>query len=130
MNLNRNDIKLTTLKNEFFYDGNNVTAKLLATLKIPDVLYDIFGDFPIVVKATAKCHEDDKYDKKTGERIALARAESKAYRLLSNELQRRWDYVLEAIETLNPVRIAFIEKANNCVEHNTRYCKELVKDSE
>ena len=127
MNLDRNDIKLTTLGTEYFYDGNNVTAKLAATLKTPDVLSEIFGYFYIVVKATAKCHEDDTYDKNVGERIALARAEAKAYRLLSNELQRRWNHVLDAIEVLSPVKAAFQEKADNCVEHNARYTKELVK---
>lgn len=127
MNLDRNDIKLTTLDTEYFYDGNNVTAKLAATLKTPDVLSEIFGYFYIVVKATAKCHEDDTYDKSVGERIALARAEAKAYRLLSNELQRRWNHVLDAIETLSPVKADFQEKADNCFEHNARYCKELVK---
>ena len=127
MNLDRNDIKLTTLNTQYFYDGNNVTVKLSATLKTPEVLAEIFGPFYIVVKATAKCHEDDAYSKSVGERIALARAESKAYRLLSNDLQRRWKYVLDAVEVLAPVKDAFQDKADNCVEHNERYTKNLVK---
>ena len=125
MNLDRNDIKMTTVSTEFYYNGDNVTVELHAALKTPEVFTYVFGPFYKVVKATAKCRPGDAYDKRTGEKIALARAEAKAYRQLSNEIDRRWKYMLEALETLKPVKDAFQEKAENSIEHNTRYVDEL-----
>lgn len=125
MNLDRNDIKMRTVSKQFYYNENNVTVELVCTLVTPDLFTEVFGPFYKVVKATAKCHADDKYDKTLGEKIALARAESKAYRLLTNEMKRRWNYLFETIEAVTPLRDAFYEKAENSIEHNERYVKEL-----
>lgn len=125
MNLDRSDIKMSTIETKYFYNGDNVTCELFATLKTPDVFDALFGPIVKVVKATAKCHPDDGYNKKLGERIALARAESKAYRQLANEMNRRYEYVVEAIETLAPYRLAFNEKAEKCISHNAEYIKQI-----
>lgn len=125
MYLDRNDIKMTTVSTEYYYNGDNVTVELRATLKTPEVFTYVFGPFYKVVKATAKCKPGDAYDKRLGEKMALARAEAKAYRQLSNEIDRRWKYVLEALEALKPIKESFQEKAENSIEHNARYVDEL-----
>lgn len=125
MNLDRNDIKMSTIETNYYYNGNNVTCELVATLKAPEVFNNIFGSIFKVVKATAKCHEDDKYSVECGEKIALARAESKAYRQLNNEISRRWDYLLEAVESLLPYKKDFDAKAEKSIEHNAKYVSEL-----
>ena len=125
MNLDRNDIKMSTINKVFYYNGNNVTVELFATLKTPDAMSDILGQFYKVVKATAKCHPEDVFSVAKGEKMALARAESKAYAQLSNELYRRWNHVTDALDSLTPLRDAFYEKANGCVEHNERYVRNL-----
>lgn len=125
MNLDRNDFKMSTISTKYYYNGDNVTVELAASLTAPNVFYPIFGYIYKVVKATAKCNPEDTYDKQMGEKIALARAEAKAYRQLCDEMKRRWKYVLEAIETLAPLKASFEEKTNNCVEHNERYVDAL-----
>lgn len=125
MNLDRNDIKMSTVETNYYYNGDNVTCELVATLKAPEVFDNIFGPIFKVVKATAKCHKDDTYNQECGEKIALARAESKAYRQLNNEINRRWDYLLEAVEALLPYKMAFAAKAEKSIEHNATYVSEL-----
>lgn len=125
MNLDRTDIKMSTLETNYYYNGNNVTCELFATLKTPDVFTALVGPIMKVVKATAKCHKDDTYSKELGERIALARAESKAYRQLANEMNRRYEYVVDAIESLAPYRMDFNHKAAKSISHNTEFVKIL-----
>lgn len=125
MNLDRNDIKMSTIEQKFYYNGNNVTAEVVATLTVPDVFSNVFGPFYKVVKATAKCHPDDAYSVAVGEKMALARAEAKAYTQLANEMNRRWHWLEDALKALTPLRYDFMAKAANCVEHNEKYVAEL-----
>ena len=129
MNLDRNDFKMRTVATEYFYNGNCVTVKLRAVFVVPVAFYSIFG-FDMVqqtVKATAKCNPDDVYNIELGEKMALARAEARAYKLLSNKLNRMWQKAFETLEALKPLKDAFNEKAKNCAEHNAKYVDNLSK---
>lgn len=125
MNLDRNDIKMTTVSTEYYFNGNNVTCELVATLKAPEVFNAMFGFMAKCVKATAKCMEGDTYNEELGKKMALARAESKAYRQLANEMNRRWDETIDALETLASYRADFNAKAEKSIQHNDEYVKEL-----
>lgn len=125
MNLDRKDIKLSTLNTQYYYTGNNVTCELCVTTTAPEAFKELIGGVFMVVKATAKCHKDDTYNRKCGEKIALAKAEAKAYRLVSNEINRKWSRITDMIETLYPYKEAFTEKAEKSINHNAEYIKGL-----
>ena len=127
MNLDRNDIKMSTLSTEYYYNGKNVTCELMATINAPYEFDVIFENeiFTVKVKATAKCHDDDVYNKTCGKKIALAKAESKAYRILANMINRKWAALMDAIETLYPCKEGFVAKAEKSIAHNNEYIKEL-----
>ena len=127
-NFDKSDIKLSFDETNFYCDGNNVTCELVVGFNAPMAFYLNLGSPYIKVKATAKCHPDDVFSYEKGKKIALAKAESRAYRLMKNELLRRWSSLLDNIEALAPLKNAFIDKALSCVEHNDKYIKGITND--
>lgn len=72
---------------------------------------------------TAKCNKDDKFDFEIGKKIALARAESKAYKVnkkVCNDIINNCENRLKEL-------IPFRDKAIGCIEHNKEYIANISK---
>lgn len=125
MNFDRTNIKVETIDTTYYYNGNNVTVEILVKAKMPEVLTSLVGVIYKTVKATAKCHAEDKYDRKMGEKMALARAEAKAYDQVANVINTAYDELTDALTSLKPIVEEFNAKAEKSVAHNETYVKEL-----
>lgn len=125
MNFDRTNIKVETISTIYYYNGNNVTAEIIVAAKMPEALAALVGVVYKTIKATAKCHAEDNYDKKIGEKMALARAEAKAYRQVANTINTAYYELNDALISLKPIIEEFNAKAEKSVAHNDRYVKEL-----
>lgn len=74
-------IKVSFSKPVFIHNKMNTVCKLKYQVNIP---YFIFGE----VTTVSKCSPGDKYDERTGERVALARAEVKARGIVKDKMNR------------------------------------------
>lgn len=74
-------IKVSFGKPVFIYSKMNTVCKLRYQVDTP---YFIFGE----VTTVSKCNPGDKYDERTGERVALARAEVKARGIVKDKINR------------------------------------------
>lgn len=72
----------------------------------------------------ARLHIDDKFDYETGCRIALAKAERKAYKKIGKILEEEYKSLAKLINNL----ASFISKAKIMVKHNTEYIEKLTKN--
>ncbi len=131
-NLDMTNIKMSVVDTKYYFNGDNVTCEVVAELKAPETLYRRLFDYwatPLTVKATAKCHPDDKYSVAKGKKIAQAKAEGKAYIQMKNLILRKWDMLLDDIEALAPVKDKFVDKAIRCDEHNKSYISRITDDN-
>lgn len=123
--LDRSDIKLVVAHKEYYYNGNNVTCKAYYYVKMPLILENMIGTINDNVIATAVCHKDDTYVKEIGEKIALAKAESKAYskvrKKMSNTLKMLFGPMVIAVEMAN----CFYTKAFRACSHNHEYINRI-----
>lgn len=65
----------------------------------------------------AKCSPEDKYDEKTGKRLAFARAETKAFKFYNNQLSNSakvHSIIVEDVKNL-------CEKLDKQIAHNKKY---------
>lgn len=129
INFNVNDLKLSVLDTKYYFNGENVTAIVKVVLDAPYEFMELFGSIYFEVKDVAKCHPDDTYDRELGMRVARAKAEARAYRLAKDAVIRRWNGVLDTIESLAPLKTRFIDKAERCDEHNREYIKQITHDN-
>lgn len=130
MNFDIKKIKLTENGVRFFHNGRNTTCEYSYYLNIPEQIVEGTGlvmSYPLfdVIKATVKCHNDDKYDEKLGEELALAKAEARAYKLVKNKLLRMIDYMRDLHESFLPLVEEFAEKADRSIEHNMKYMERI-----
>lgn len=123
--LNKNSIKLYVEATNYYYDKNNVTCKAVFNVDMPDILRALIGGISGVVKATAFCAEDDVYNKTIGEKIALAKAESYAYKRANAMLTKRLKLIEDIICLNEPLVEDFSNKAKNCIEHNSNYIETI-----
>lgn len=128
MNFDIKNIKLTNCGANFFYNGKNTTCEYHYYLRLPDELENIIGWFNGVCKATVKCHDEDTYDVELGEKLALAKAEARAYRLVSNDLIRRMERLNDLYNSSMVLVEEFTEKAANASEHNLKYIKSMTDE--
>ena len=119
--LDRKDIKLNAQAEAYFYDKNNITCQVVYELNMPTLLTRLVGQIFGRSKATAFCDAEDTYDETIGKKIALAKAESRAYAAAKKELIKRIESIEDAIYTVEPILTAFADKADACIEHNTEY---------
>lgn len=129
MNFNKSNVKMTVFNTNYYFNGDNVTAEVNVCLDAPEKFYELFGNCYMIVKAVAKCSPYDKYSLEKGKQVARAKAEGRAYRLIKNELIRRWNSVIDTMESLAPLKANFIEKAENCEAHNKEYVKRITGDT-
>lgn len=101
----------------------NVACKLSGILKFPFVdiedepLYRYAFNKHIEAVGVATCSPDDKFDENRGKRIALAKAENKAYNLAKKYLVGYQRF----LEDTNEAVIDFYEKAARATKHNKEY---------
>lgn len=119
--LDAKNIKLIVTDAKYYYNKNNVTCKACYSLKTPSVLWSLIGNICGCVKATAYCDADDTYNKEIGNKIALAKAESKAYEKAKAELTKRITLIENIIYASEPLIEDFSNKTGAFIEHNKNY---------
>lgn len=108
-------IKLSFGAPTFEINGTTTTCNLPV---YPSVC---LGQNAFVSIASATLKEGDTYDEAIGKKVALAKAESHAYRVIAAVLKREIIDLESLIQSAN----RFIEKANGVVEHNQNYINQF-----
>ena len=114
-----NEIKIRF--NEPQYTINEIRGTVICTLTYsvvyPDCLSSLFKNNVYTVKAKAKTCIDDIFDEKTGKRVALAKAESKAYINVGKQCFKHCGNLGKMYDKL----YAFYAKAIGVIDHNDKY---------
>lgn len=108
-------IKLSFGTPSFSIEGTTTTCHL------PVRPSDSLGEGMFVSIASATLKEGDTYDEAIGKKVALAKAESHAYRVIAAVLKKEIIDLESLIQSAN----RFIEKANGVVEHNQNYINQF-----
>lgn len=114
-------MKLRVLKTEIKRSKNITTCYLTVILNdngklVKPTLKTFIGE--------AKCH-DEPYDFKTGKRIALARAEIKAYKYFKEGIKNAMDVSKKLYEESSELH----DKLEKQITHNKVYLKDIVSGS-
>lgn len=104
-------MKITFIKKNFNIEDNYVICTLYCHCSI--------GNFFVAEKA--RCNKGDKFDANIGMKIALARAEMKAYKVANKEIKIKYERFKKKTDELKE----FIDKANHCIKHNKEYIKKI-----
>jgi hypothetical protein len=108
-------------------NGNEVTCELLYYIDAPNEYHQIFGSIVGKTVGVAKCHPDDTFSEETGRKIALAKAEAKAYLQAKREMEKRWAKVVDTLNGLEDMFSDFTEKAVRAAEHNKEYIERITQ---
>jgi hypothetical protein len=108
-------------------NGNEVTCELLYYIEAPNEYHQIFGFIVGKTLGVAKCHPDDTFSEETGRKIALAKAEAKAYLQAKREMEKRWANVVNTLNGLEDMFSDFTEKAVRAAEHNKEYIERITQ---
>lgn len=92
-----------------------------------DFLHDRFKG---VSTGIAVCHENDTFDAEKGEKIARAKAETKAYFKASKALIGTIRKQAEALQKVSDAVYAFTVKTAGNSEHNALYIKKLTQSQQ
>lgn len=106
-------MKITFLEKNFRIVNNHVVCNLFC--------YCAMNKFLVVGEAT--CNKEDKFDANIGMKIALARAEMKAYHFVNKTMKAKYEQYKKKTNELKE----FIDKANHCIEHNKEYIKKITE---
>ena len=123
MNYNRNNFKLRFEKErtQFFVNEKKgtVSCVVMAYLNTPYSWGSpvIIGGQTIKGTGVAKCHADDTFDIERGKRIAMAKAENKAYLKAVSYLEAQQEHLM----FMNKAIVDFTEKAYHQCAHNVDY---------
>ena len=110
-----NPIKLSIKRTEYITDNKTYTKCILSCrLKGQDLL-------PIT--AIARIKENDKFDFELGCKIALAKAERKAYKYVRDVIKSEFKRLSILIDNMTDFAI----KSNKIIKHNTEYIKKIAK---
>lgn len=124
----RNEIKISFKEPKFHIDRANkvVVCVLEGTPRYPknidytfNTITDLtYGDVAgIKVKAIARLSPDDNFDENIGMKVALAKAENKAYEQVCVNLK---EYMRSINTVVNQCK-DFFYKSANVIEHNDKY---------
>lgn len=128
----RNEIKISFKEPKFHIDKANkvVVCILEGTPKYPsNIDYTMttitklrYADIDeIKVKAIAKLSPDDNFDENIGMKVALAKAENKAYEQVCVNLK---EYMRSINTVINQCK-DFFYKSANVIEHNDKYLEQF-----
>ncbi len=136
--MNSTQIKISFEKPLLYIDAERkfVKCTLKGVLHLPKEVAKSLGypeDLKVAARSTAVCKENDVFSEEKGVKIAVAQAESNAYRNAADRLVRSWkrgnDIEIAGTDednpTLNSKVNAFVAKANGCVAHNKRYIAQI-----
>ncbi len=113
-------MKITVLKQDIKRFKNQTVAFLEVGLTDNNIIFD-----KISVTGTTKCCPEDEYNFKIGKRIALARAEIKAYKYYKKFLIEVNDYYQRlATDSAN-----LYDKLRKQISHNKEYIGDIISDS-
>lgn len=119
----RQDFKLSFYKDfiKFFVNENDrtVCCVLKAKLYIPSLCFHYQEEF--TVNGISKCHGDDVFDIERGKRIALAKAENKAYKVACKYVDKDVRDALNFIEKAT----YFLDKSDIQCDHNIEYIESI-----
>lgn len=124
---NRNDIKISFDERPLFFVNEakkTVVCKLSGEVCLPQgdwFVPSLSIDCDVCVTGVAKCNGDDVFDVNRGKRIALAKAENKAYLTV---LHRAEDAAKDLQVLINAVD-EFADKTYRCCAHNEDYIEKL-----
>ena len=129
MNFSINRIKLCMRPEYVTYtvNGNEVTCSLMYYVDGPYEYHGLFDYFVGGATGVAKCHPDDTFSEETGRKIALAKAEAKAYLQAKREMEKRWAKVVNTLNGLEDMFSDFTEKAVRAAEHNKEYIERITQ---
>ena len=124
----RNEIKISFKEPKFHIDKANkvVVCILEGTPRYPKVIDYTFTTITdlmyrdvdeIKVKAIARLSPDDNFDENIGMKVALAKAENKAYEQVCVNLK---EYMRSINTVINQCK-DFFYKSANVIEHNDKY---------
>lgn len=130
-NYDRNDFKLSFFKEdtEFYVNEKKktVACTIVGLLNTP-CEFHFRNDVPFVIESerftatgVAKCSDGDVFDIERGKRIALAKAENKAYRKASRHLfglQKHLSFLSSGIDK-------FLSKSFNQCSHNEEFIQTI-----
>lgn len=115
-------MKITVLNQKVFRCKKETICKILVALNINgEIDSNNYKEF----EGKAVCRDDDVYDFKYGKRLALARAEIKAYKYYFNFLKQYYD---DNIKIWSDMEI-LISKLGEQINHNSKYIKDIVSGS-
>lgn len=128
----RNEIKISFKEPKFHIDKANkvVVCILEGTPRYPKVIDYTFTTITnlryenvdeIKVKAIAKLSPDDNFDENVGMKVALAKAENKAYEQVCVNLKEYMRSINTVIEQCKD----FFYKSTNVIEHNNKYLEKF-----
>lgn len=128
----RNEIKISFKEPKFHIDKVNkvVVCILEGTPLYPKAIdYTIntitnlmYADVAeIKVKAIAKLSPDDNFDENIGMKVALAKAENKAYEQVCTNLKKYMSSINNIVEQCKD----FFYKSANVIEHNDGYLRKF-----
>lgn len=109
-------IKLSTIDTKYESD-NKTYVKCIIKVETKNICYPTYRFIGI-----AKLHNGDKFDFNVGSKIALAKAERKAYKTVGKIIKRDSKYYISLSNSMSE----FVAKAANMVKHNDEYIKKLV----
>lgn len=125
INLDIDNIKVVVTDTQYYYNKNNVTCEAEFEVKLPKALEKLIGWIEGNCKATAFCAPKDTYNQRTGEKIALAKVESRIYEGVVVELNKRIERIKETLNVSSPVITNFNIKAVGAIHHNEEYIKRI-----
>jgi hypothetical protein len=128
----RNEIKISFKEPKFHIDKANkvVVCILEGTPLYPKAIDYTFTTITklhyadidnIKVKAIAKLSPDDNFDENIGMKVALAKAENKAYEQVCVNLKE----YMRSINTIMDKCKDFFYKSANVIEHNNKYLEQF-----
>lgn len=113
-------MKITVLKQDIKRFKNCTIAFLEVALTNNNIILD-----KISITGTARCCPEDKYDFKIGKRIALARAEIRAYKYFKESMKNAINISKRFYDESSELH----DKLVNQIAHNKNYIKDIVAGS-
>jgi hypothetical protein len=113
-------MKITVLNQEIKRFKNQTVAFLEVALTNNNTIID-----KTEVKGIARCCPEDKYNFNVGRKIALARAEIKAYKYFKPYLSN----IAELYKVISEKSSLMVNKLENQIAHNKEYIKDIISGS-
>ena len=115
-------MKVRIVKQDCKRDKNRTIVKIITCIRTDDNI--LVPSSVSCFKGIAKCSNDERYDYKIGRRIALARAEVKAFKYYSKILKG----FANKHKHLYDSSTALYTKLDKQIAHNTEFIKSLIEE--